>query len=234
MWQLISNSTCGKSWPCRAVIPLYIGFIPQSSGVSLSDDALLGLNSTLTDPNNIKFPHTLDETISDHVRFYATTIKVEDDSVDGFSTNFSASTYETIECGLYNASYVVKFSFNNGLQDVVVTDMTKLNGVYGQQAYDQCGWVDGPCSGPAMAYYSLMDALGNQMIGTLGSFEHGPPLPDRTQITNTVLLETMDIQNSIKATYRQPLSIANMTLGEALEQSILNATLSLFSDSYFL
>jgi hypothetical protein len=84
-----------------------------------------------------------------------------------------------------------------------------------------------------MAYYSLMDALGNQMIGTLSSFQDGPPLPARTQITNTVLLETMDIQNNMKATYRQPLSIANMTLGEALEQSILNATLSLFSDSYF-
>lgn len=222
MWQLISNFTCDKSWPCRAVIPLHIGFIPQSSGISLSDDALLGLNSTLTDPNNIKFPHTLDVARNDHVRFYATTLKVEDDAFDGFA-NFSASTYETIECGLYN-----------GLQDVVVMNMTKLNGVYGQQAYDQCGWVDGPCSGPAMAYYSLMDALGNQMIGTLGSFGHGPPLPTRTQITNTVFLETMDIQNSMKATYRQPLSIANMTLGEALEQSILNATLSLFSDSYFL
>jgi len=219
VWQLISNFTCDKSWPCRAVIPLHIGFIPQSSGISLSDDALLGLNSTLTDPNNIKFPHTLDVARNDHVRFYATTLKVEDDAFDGFA-NFSASTYETIECGLYNASYVVKFSFNNGLQDVVVMNMTKLNGVYGQQAYDQCGWVDGPCSGPAMAYYSLMDALGNQMIGTLGSFGHGPPLPTRTQITNTVFLETMDIQNSMKATYRQPLSIANMTLGEALEESV--------------
>jgi hypothetical protein len=126
---MISNFTCGKSWPCNGVIPLYIGFIPQSSDISLSDDALLGLNWTLTDPNSIKFPRTLDDTRNDHVRFYATTLKVEDDSIDGFFANYSASTYETIECGLYNASYVVKFSFNNGLQDVVVTNMTKLNGV---------------------------------------------------------------------------------------------------------
>jgi hypothetical protein len=85
-----------------------------------------------------------------------------------------------------------------------------------------------------VAYYSIMDTLNNQMIGLLETLEYGQPLSIRTQITNTALMETTEIQDNIGAGYRQPLSIANSTLREALEKSVLNATLSLFSDSYFL
>jgi hypothetical protein len=52
-------------------------------------------------------------------------------------------------------------------------------------------------------------------------------------------METINLQSILSADpydsgIKEPLSIANMTTSEALEQIVKNATLSLFSDSYFL
>jgi hypothetical protein len=241
VWKLINNYTCPQG-TCHGIDPFYIGFVPQYSGTTLSDAALIGLNMTLNSPNDIQSGSenadsgtTLDQVSTDHARFYATTLKAGATSNGGVNgINYPASAYETIECGLYNSSYVVNFTFNNGLQYITVTNITQLNGVDSNQWFRQCGLDEGTCSGPAMAYYSIMDTLNNQMIGLLETLEYGQPLSIRTQITNTVLMETTEIQDNIGAGYRQPLSIANSTLGEALEKSVLNATLSLFSDSYFL
>lgn len=241
VWKLINNYTCPQG-TCHGIEPFYIGFVPQYSGTTLSDAVLIGLNMTLNSPNNIQTGSeiagsgaTLDQVSTDHARFYATTLKAGAPSNDGVNgISYSASAYETIECGLYNTSYVVNFTFNNGLQNITVTNITQLNGVDGNQWFRQCGVAEGTCSGPAMAYYSIMDALDNQMIGFLQTLEYGQPESIRTQITNTVLMETTEIQDNMGFGYRQPLSIVNTTLGKALEQSVLNATLSLFSDSYFL
>ena len=90
-----------------------------------------------------------------------------------------------------------------------------------------------------MAYTSILDALGNILIGYLADYGKGAIYPQRTQIMSTVLMGSMELQGSLGASKGtnglvEQLSIANMTLSEALEQIVLNATLSLFSDSYFL
>ena len=211
----------------------YVGFVPKNlggTGTAPSDLAPVGLNVTLGSPNDIVNPPFFDEESKDHARFYAATLK------PGLNSNSrNNQTYETFECGLYNTSYVVDFTFNNGLQDIIVTNMTQLNGVYSGYELDQCGdWIPGTCGGPSKAYYSIMDAFSNQMIGYVENSYYGHPIGVRTQLMNSVLMETTEIQQSMKASYRQPLSIANMTLAQAFEQTVLNATLSLFSDPYFL
>ena len=90
-----------------------------------------------------------------------------------------------------------------------------------------------------MAYTSILDALGNILIGYLADYGKGAIYPQGTQITSTVLMEIIELQGSLGASKGtnglvEQLSIANMTLSEALGQIVLNATLSLCSDSYFL
>lgn len=65
---------------------------------------------------------SIDEVSADHARFYAIVPKPR--------VLYNAATvYETIECGIYNTSYVVNLTFENGLEDVNITKMTQLNGV---------------------------------------------------------------------------------------------------------
>jgi len=104
----------------------YVAFVPQLEiNLTLSDAALLGLKTTLNGTLSYS-SNTIDQVSHDHVRLYATTSRPVAAESGGFT---SASEYETIECGFYNASYVVNFTFSNGQQDVIVTNMTQLNGV---------------------------------------------------------------------------------------------------------
>ncbi|KAN0096013.1 hypothetical protein V8E51_014818 [Hyaloscypha variabilis] len=197
----------------------YVAFVPH-------------LKEILADPYTTE---SIDLVSSDHARLYATTLRSE--AVDSTGTlSFSASEYETIECGLYNTSYVVNFTLSNGQQEVIVTNMSQLNGVNSSIWCNLEIDIFVPCAEDGMAYNSIMDALGNILIGWLAS--NGID-PRRTQIMSTVLMESIELQGILRRYdstngLSEQLSIANMTLSEALEQIVLNATLSLFSDSYFL
>jgi hypothetical protein len=226
--EVIKDSDCDG---CHGIDLTYVGFVPQFTDTTLSDAALEGLKEALNNPYSIQTPNTLDQVSTDRARLYATILNS--------SVASSASGYKTIECGLYNTSYVVNFTFSNGQQDVIVTNMTQLNGVNSNLWYTLCGDNWGPCAGPGMAYNSILDTLGNLIIGSLAVEQYGSINSNRTQLASTVLMETMEIQGLLRADpsisgLSEPLSIANMTMSEALEQIVLNTTLSLFSDSYFL
>ncbi|KAE9371044.1 hypothetical protein N431DRAFT_491492 [Stipitochalara longipes BDJ] len=213
---------------CTYFVPFY--------GPSIScDAALAGLKMTLDDPYSIQISDNSFTTINE-----AGLASISPGATATESNGaFPASAYETIECGLYNTSYVVNFTFNNGRQEVIVTNMTQLNGVSSWAWYNLCSYDWGPCAGPGMAYNSIIDALGNILIGYLAIQPYGDMASTRTQIMSTVLIETTDLQGNLRGSpsndgLREQMSIANMTLSEALEQIVLNTTLSLFSDSYFL
>jgi len=234
VWNLINGWSCDPEGDCSGVTIEYVGFVPQWPGnITLSAAALLGLNESLYNADNMQ---TFDLGSNDRARLYVTVPSLE-------INERKASSYETIECGLYNTSYVVNFTFSNGQQDVTVTNMTRLNGVSNQLSYSICGDSIGsssePCSGPVLAYMSILDALDNILGGNLAVSQYQVTGSTRTQITSTVLMETMEMQsvrnsNPGVSGITEPLSIANMTMSEALEQIVRNTTLSLFSDSYFL
>jgi len=184
--------------------------------------------------------YTFDGVSDDHARLFVTIPKLETNE-----TNlYQPSWYQTIECGLYNTSYVVNFTFINGQQDIKVTNMTQLNGVSNQLSYSICGESERdagePCSGPVLGYISILDALDKILMGFLTNDQYRVIGSTRMQIINTVLMETMELQGLQNADaggikgLSEPLSIANMTMSDALEQIILNTILSLFSDPYFL
>jgi hypothetical protein len=245
IWSLINNTTCSKDG-CSGASIIYISYVPQigKANSTLPAAALLGLNDTLSlfDTNIASAAnlYAFDEVSVDHARIFATIPKLGSNEMDLL---YQPSGYQTIECGLYNTSYVANFTFINGQQDIKVTNMTQLNGVSYQLSYSICGESEDasePCSGPVLGYMSILDALDNILMGFLTNDQYQVIGSFRTQITNTVLMETMELQglqrggtNDIKG-LSEPLSISNMTMSDALEQIILNTTLSLFSDPYFL
>ncbi|KAE9381012.1 hypothetical protein N431DRAFT_363157 [Stipitochalara longipes BDJ] len=244
---LIYNTTCHQG-SCDGASIIYVSYVPQiqSANTTLSAATLLGLNDTLSlfyaNVASTVSLYTFDMVSNDHARLFATVPKLETNE-----TNlYQPSWYQTIECGLYNTSYVVNFTFVNGQQNITITNKTQLNGVSNQLSYSICeeseGSADEPCSGPVLGYMSLLDALDNILMGFLTNDQYNVIGSTRTQITNTVLMETMELQGLLNAGaglggikgLSEPLSIANMTMSKALEEIIQNATLSLFSDSYFL
>jgi hypothetical protein len=125
--------------------------------------------------------NTYDEVSDDHMRLYVTVLGLGASKSD----DLGPSSYDNIGCGLYKTSYVVNVTFTNGQQEVMVTNKTQLNGISNQLSYSICGGnigsSDEPCSGPVLGYISMIDALGNLLIGFLSlsryQFSGYPGLP---------------------------------------------------------
>ncbi|KAI1743397.1 hypothetical protein F4680DRAFT_374515 [Xylaria scruposa] len=204
----------------NGLFPLYVGFVPSIGFGDLEAHVLSGLNATLY-PSSSSFG-TADgdfNTIYDHARLYLV---------------ITQST--VVECGLYNSSYIVNFSFNNGHQDIQIKNISRLNGVFASFSLLPCedaGVCNSESYDPAtVAYMGIMVALGDLVVGELfQSSWSGAVYLAKTKITSTVLMQAIEMQGLGQPS---PLSIANMTLSEAMEQVVVNATLSLFSDSFFL
>ncbi|CAH0047361.1 unnamed protein product, partial [Clonostachys solani] len=209
----------------------YVGFVPQRANTtlttSLEDDALAGLDRTLETPHATDID-TIDRSQAhDYAKLY-----VVAPDWDGLAGN-------TIECGLYNSSYTVDLDYRNGQQNISVKSLERVNGVTAEPAFEDCG--GGACSVSVVAYISMMDAMGRLLLGHLKVSDVGSLIPTRTQISTTVLMQTAEMQRLHRRTIvagnkftPEPLSIANITMTDALEQLFLNFTLSLFSDSYLL
>lgn len=205
----------------------YLGFVPQRAlrTATKDEEAIYGLNVTLGASTSAGPLPTFDKSYSstDHARFYA---------IMPFSGNYADSI---IECGLYNSSYVVDFSFENGQQDITIRNETRLNGV---------PWSDGgPTTGfsvQQVAYTAVIDALGGLLVGTLRSSHYGFVTATHTRITSTILMQTQEMNRTLVVTKSifgdQPeeRTLKNMTMSKALEQVVTNTTLSFFSNSYFL
>ncbi|KAH7156799.1 hypothetical protein EDB81DRAFT_787984 [Dactylonectria macrodidyma] len=206
----------------------FVGFVPQTSpehlNISRAYDTMYGLNVTV-DRGLTSGLITLDTsyTSTDHARIYVVV------------PNVYGAANTTIECGLYNSSYVVDFSFTNGQQDVTVRNRTRLNGVTWSS-----GGITTSYNVQQVAYTAIINALGNLLVGTLRRSQYGYITARNTLITSTILMQTTEMQRLLAVTQSffddapEKLSLRNMTMSRALEQIVANTTLSLFSNSYFL
>ncbi|GKU09518.1 unnamed protein product [Fusarium langsethiae] len=213
----------------------YVGFVPTNerfpefpSDLETWDDfAIQGLygalNHTLVD-----LAPTLDITANDQnlveenypAAFYVAT----PDGQDWQAKNI-------LKCQLYNASYSVNFTFDNGLQDIKHNNK-RLNGVSAADAYEcRFGKQLHECN-PVTAYFSLMNAMGNLLVGAKWHAGNNVYGAQRTMIGSTTIIESPDMHSFY---YEKPKSpIKYMSMADTLEELFTNVTISLFSNSEFL
>lgn len=229
--EMVSNSTC-----CGNKVG-YVGFAPSSSAGgsylfegTAADYALLGLKGALNS-SLVSSMSSFDSTYKGAAKFYVTVPPGPDDV---YMAN------KTIQCALWNASYAVNFTFNNGEQAVSFTS-TKLNQ---QSAEDATACTDiSKCRG-GIAYISLFDALGKLLLGSLSVSHYFVISPVRTQIISSVLMDSSEMQvlrnvntasdSSSASAAPFSSSMDNMSMADALEQVFANVTISMFASSNFL
>ena len=201
----------------------YIAWVPQSpSGIvnPLATEVLIGLNASMSQSSTAQQDVSLDTVDDDLARLYV--------------YNDYQGVIEIMECGLYNTSYTVNFTFNNGQQNISVTNTKQLNGLNGTADITAGGDYTVTSWAP---YVALMDALGQLLVGYLITSHYGFLGTPMTQVINTVLMDTVEMQSVVSSRKVSPDSLtiaANTTISTAIEQVFRNATISLFSDSYFL
>lgn len=223
----ISNLTAAADQGGSALS--FAAFVPTESG-TFTGSAIQGLNETLQGKTS---PSTLDNSEeSDYARLYVVTPPWPvPDSSRSSSSAWALVANTTIECRLYNTSYTTNFTFTNGEQ-TVEWNKTLLNGVNILSASSYAGAIN---STQGAAYLSMLMALGNLLVGQVINSHYGIITTTDTRILSTVLTEVRELQILQVATdTSDPLTIANMSMADALEEVFTNATLSLFSDSYFL
>jgi hypothetical protein len=96
---------------------------------------------------------------------------------------------KSIECQLYNSSYAVNFTFDNGRQNISYKSR-RLNGVISIDASIGSENTGSSQFNAAVAYISLMDSLGRLLLGNLGISHYGVMRPTQTQIMSSVLMNT--------------------------------------------
>lgn len=234
MANLISKSSLGGG------SVLYISFVPLSAYFTnqtrVLAAALEGLDSTM---RAIAPVATFDRISEDRARLYV--------AVPSLNSSSSPRIADTIiECGLYNSSFEVDYTFRDGVQDTNIRTVTRLNGVAWASVINDCE-ASRICSPTEAAYITMLDAFGYQLVGKIAQSSYGLSAT-QTQITNSVLMDTQELQRmqesvdqSLLSTDEaadtsdvEPLSNGNISMADALEQVFINFTLSLFSDSYFL
>ncbi|KAM0364131.1 hypothetical protein ACHAO7_012148 [Fusarium culmorum] len=204
----------------------FVGFVPATGGslfglnASEEEYALNGLELALNS-SLVATADFLDQTAANTsaAKFY---VAVPSDS--------PSRANKSIECGLYNSSFALNFTFDNGQQDVKYK-AKKLNPV---AVFDTKTCRDknlGYCTA-AHAYFSIMGAVGQLLLGSLTKSHYGSLFSTQTQIRSSVLMDTKEMQSLIEDTPES--MIGNISMSDALEDLFTNATISLFSNSRFL
>ncbi|KAM3068328.1 hypothetical protein ACMFMG_009466 [Clarireedia jacksonii] len=209
----------------------YVAWVPERNfyygNETLASWTLTGLNKTLNPVCGSNSSGFYDQLSNDRMRLFIYT---------------RGCTPKISECGLYNTSYTVNFTFSNSEQKIRVVNKTLLNGV--ERTTNLSTDLDLYLQNDAISkpYISLMISL-NQLLLGFSSMTNGEVVSSTTQMPSTVLSETSELQSIMRRTANVsndlvstsgPLTIANMTMIAAVEELFLNMTLSLFSDSYFL
>ncbi|CAG7558758.1 unnamed protein product [Fusarium equiseti] len=209
----------------------YVSFVPVSENKSSSASeegqwygyAIEGLHNVL-DSSQVYWTPALDYTAN-----------VTDWNPGGNPATFyvltpdgpSGRANKIIECQLYNATYSVGITFDNGLQDIKYKT-ERLNGVSVYDARDCFSQPASHCN-PVTAYLTLMAAMGDMLIGT----QREGGVTYRSRIGQTVLIDSPDMHMPYYD--EKPKSmIGNLSMPDALEQLFENVTISLLSNSEFL
>ncbi|KAI6775993.1 hypothetical protein HG530_002751 [Fusarium avenaceum] len=213
----------------------YVGFVPYVSRSTYpfvvktwEDYAIEGLYVALNYTQDFAVPtldtsgYEMDEEFSENnlVTFFVVTPGAQ-----------GRQAKNTLMCQLYNSSYAINFTFDNGLQKITykterlngVTTLATENCRLGRQLH-HCNLVT--------AYLSLMNAMGELLLGAQWYSGKGVYPTHGTEIGRTTLIESPDMNYFH---YERPKSsIKNMSMADALEELLPNVTISLLSESNFL
>ncbi|EWG50755.1 hypothetical protein FVEG_09890 [Fusarium verticillioides 7600] len=229
--EAVKNETCcGNSAG-------YVGFVPSTNTVNSTEEgyALAGLRGAMN-YSLISSQSTIDET-ANSINASRLFVVVPDIRASNTTISYIMAN-KSIECALYNSSYAVNFTFDNGQQNISYKSK-RLNGVRSSDAglnEDN----DSDRFNAAVAYIALMDSLGKLLLGNLGISHYGVMQPIQTQIMSSVLMDAKEMQvlggvNAVTDRPEVPDSvIGNISMADALEQLFKNATISLFSNSRLL
>ncbi|KAH7190033.1 hypothetical protein BKA60DRAFT_548036 [Fusarium oxysporum] len=212
----------------------YVGFVPSSNTINSTEEgyALAGLRGAMN--------YSLISTVSsiDQTANATSSAKLYVVVPDKPASSSYIMANKSIECSLYNSSYAVNFTFDNGRQNITYKSK-RLKGV----ASIDAGLNQDTGSSQfnaAVAYIALMDSLGKLLLGSLGISHYGVMRPTQTQIMSSVLMDAKEMQvlggvNAATDRSEAPGSvIGNISMADALEQLFTNATISLFSNSKLL
>ncbi|KAJ4031899.1 hypothetical protein NW761_012955 [Fusarium oxysporum] len=212
----------------------YVGFVPSSNTMNSTEEgyALAGLRGAMN--------YSLISTVSsiDQTANATSSAKLYVVVPDKPASSSYIMANKSIECSLYNSSYAVNFTFDNGRQNITYKSK-RLKGVTSIDAGLNQDTGSSQFNA-AVAYIALMDSLGKLLLGSLGISHYGVMRPTQTQIMSSVLMDAKEMQvlgGVNAATDRSEASesvIGNISMADALEQLFTNATISLFSNSKLL
>ncbi|EWZ89434.1 hypothetical protein NW765_015437 [Fusarium oxysporum] len=212
----------------------YVGFVPSSNTMNSTEEgyALAGLRGAMN--------YSLISTVSsiDQTANATSSAKLYVVVPDKPASSSYIMANKSIECSLYNSSYAVNFTFDNGRQNITYRSK-RLKGVTSIDAGLNQDTGSSQFNA-AVAYIALMDSLGKLLLGSLGISHYGVMRPTQTQIMSSVLMDAKEMQvlggvNAATDRSEAPESvIGNISMADALEQLFTNATISLFSNSKLL
>ncbi|CEI63337.1 hypothetical protein FVEN_g132 [Fusarium venenatum] len=216
----------------------YVGFVPTDSiyyttpessyGRTWEEYAIEGLHAALNS-TRVDGAASLDITAYEMFRYQGKTDPASFYVVTPNRLSWRAEN--TIKCQLYNSSYSINFTFDNGLQDIKYK-IEKLNGVTIRDG-DECrfGRQLHRCN-PVTAYLSLMNAMGGLLLGARWHTGNNAYGVQRTMIWSTTLDDLPDMHSFHREKPKSP--IKEMSMADTLEELFTNVTISIFSDSQFL
>ncbi|KAM0080783.1 hypothetical protein ACKRZS_007050 [Fusarium odoratissimum] len=212
----------------------YVGFVPSSNTMNSTEEgyALAGLRGAMN--------YSLISTVSsiDQTANATSSAKLYVVVPDKPASSSYIMANKSIECSLYNSSYAVNFTFDNGRQNITYKSK-RLKGVTSIDAGLNQDTGSSQFNA-AVAYIALMDSLGKLLLGSLRISHYGVMRPTQTQIMSSVLMDAKEMQvlggvNAATDRSEAPESvIGNISMADALEQLFTNATISLFSNSKLL
>ncbi|PNP81395.1 hypothetical protein FNYG_05201 [Fusarium nygamai] len=230
--EAVKNETCcGNSAG-------YVGFVPSTNTVNRTEEgyALAGLRGAMN-YSLISSLASIDRT-ANSVNSSRLFVVVPDMPASNTTISYIMAN-KSIECALYNSSYAVNFTFDNGQQNISYKSK-RLNGIQSSDADGLSEDKDSNRFNAAVAYIALMDSLGKLLLGKLGISHYGVMQPTQTQIMSSVLMDAKEMQvlAGVNAATDRPETpdsvIGNISMADALEQLFTNATISLFSNSKLL
>jgi hypothetical protein len=130
----------------------------------------------------------------------------------------SMSVYE---CRLSNASYSLTFEFTNGFGAYSIRNMSMANPV---------AYPGSPLASPAVSYISMLDSLGQVLFGAIRMNSDSEIIVRETSVLKTSFATTKDFPSSLNFQGGQ----RSATLGSAIEELMVNMTVSLFSSNQYM
>lgn len=184
-----------------------------------------------------------------------------DDSSSIAKTFLMYNTSNSLECGFYNASYEVKFEFNNGAQSISVQKTTPLNGLgymdsssyFILNVYNSSVELVNATAAALelestrltlhhLAYQAIGQSINKKLVGIIQDTDYAGVVSYNSQVLSSSLAITPELspiatlQKSLSADPRAPVVdySLNTPLAQAVADLSINVTLSLFSSPEFL